>query len=42
MYEKIFSGLEVGGKTLKNRLAMAPLYLGYAGEGGTVSNWSGT
>jgi 2,4-dienoyl-CoA reductase-like NADH-dependent reductase (Old Yellow Enzyme family) len=26
-----------GGKELKNRLTMAPLYLGYAGEGGTVS-----
>jgi 2,4-dienoyl-CoA reductase (NADPH2) len=27
----------VGGKELKNRITMAPLYLGYAGEGGTVS-----
>jgi len=38
MYERLFSPLQVGGPTLKNRLTMAPLYLGYAGEGGTVSD----
>lgn len=37
MAESIFSEIEVGGLTLKNRLIMAPIYLGYAGEGGTVS-----
>lgn len=36
--EHLFSSLDVGGLTLKNRLTMAPLYLGYAGEGGTVSD----
>ncbi len=33
----LFSELTLGKHTLKNRLTMAPLYLGYAGEGGTVS-----
>jgi len=37
MYSHLFSKITVGGKELKNRLTMAPLYLGYAGEGGTVS-----
>ncbi len=37
MHDLLFSGLNVGGVKLKNRLTMAPLYLGYAGEGGTVS-----
>jgi len=37
MYSYLFSELEVGGLTFKNRLTMAPLYLGYAGEGGIVS-----
>ncbi len=37
MYERLFSEIAVGGLTLKNRLTMAPTYLGYAGEGGTVS-----
>ncbi|MFH1981738.1 MAG: NADH:flavin oxidoreductase [Pseudomonadota bacterium] len=37
MYETLFSELRVGGLTLKNRLIMAPTYLGYAGDGGTVS-----
>ena len=37
MYPHLFSRNMVGGKELKNRLTMAPLYLGYAGEGGTVS-----
>jgi 2,4-dienoyl-CoA reductase (NADPH2) len=38
MYTHLFSELKVSGITLKNRLTMAPLYLGYAGEGGTVSS----
>ncbi len=37
MYSHLFSTITVGGKELKNRITMAPLYLGYAGEGGTVS-----
>lgn len=37
MYPHLFSGMVVGGLTLKNRLTMAPLYLGYAGADGTVS-----
>ncbi len=37
MYSNLYSPIEVGGLTLKNRITMAPLYLGYAGEGGTVS-----
>jgi len=38
MYQNLFSEIVVNGLTLKNRLTMAPLYLGYAGEGGTVSD----
>jgi NADPH2 dehydrogenase len=38
MYKNLFSEIKIGGVTLKNRITMAPLYLGYAGEGGTVSN----
>lgn len=38
MHSCLFELLNVGGLRLKNRLTMAPLYLGYAGEGGTVSN----
>lgn len=38
MYDHLFSEIVVGGLTLKNRLAMAPLYLGYAGEGGTITD----
>ncbi len=38
MYTHLFSELKVSGITLKNRLTMAPLYLGYAGEGGKVSS----
>jgi NADPH2 dehydrogenase len=38
MYEHLFSEIVVGGLTLKNRLTMAPLYLGYAAEGGAVSD----
>ncbi|MDY6880643.1 MAG: NADH:flavin oxidoreductase [Desulfatiglans sp.] len=38
MYENLFSEITIEGLTLKNRLTMAPLYLGYAGEGGMVSD----
>lgn len=38
MYKYLFSEITIGGLTLKNRLTMAPLYLGYAGKGGTVSD----
>jgi len=37
MYSRLFSGIVVGGVKLRNRLTMAPTYLGYAGQGGTVS-----
>ncbi len=37
MYTHLFSEFKIKGVALKNRLTMAPLYLGYAGEGGTVS-----
>lgn len=37
MYQHLFSGMTIKGLTLKNRLIMAPLYLGYAGEGGSIS-----
>jgi len=37
MYPYLFSEFTIEGLTLKNRLTMAPLYLGYAGQGGTVS-----
>ncbi|MFH0728594.1 MAG: NADH:flavin oxidoreductase [Pseudomonadota bacterium] len=37
MYVNLFSEIVVGGLTLKNRLTMAPLYLGYAAEGGAVN-----
>lgn len=33
----LFSPLKIGELSLRNRLTMAPLYLGYAEEGGTVS-----
>lgn len=38
MYSKLFSEITIQGLRLKNRLTMAPLYLGYASEGGTVSD----
>lgn len=38
MYSHLFSELTIQGLTLKNRLTMAPLYLGYAGQGGMVSS----
>lgn len=36
-FTNLFSPLKVGKLNLRNRITMAPLYLGYAGEGGTVS-----
>ena len=36
-YKKLFSPVKVNGLRLKNRITMAPLYLGYASEKGTVS-----
>ncbi len=38
MHTHLFSEITIKGLTLKNRITMAPLYLGYAGEGGTVSD----
>ena len=38
MYPHLFSEAQIGGLSLNNRLTMAPLYLGYAGDGGTVSD----
>jgi len=38
MHPHLFSKIDVGGKELKNRLTMAPLYLGYARAGGMVSD----
>ncbi|MFO7986789.1 MAG: NADH:flavin oxidoreductase [Desulfatiglandaceae bacterium] len=37
MYPNLFSPIEIGGIRLGNRVTMAPLYLGYAAEGGAVS-----
>ncbi|MGC8604261.1 MAG: NADH:flavin oxidoreductase [Desulfomonilaceae bacterium] len=37
MYEKLFEPFQIDSLQLKNRLTMTPLYLGYAGEGGSVS-----
>jgi NADPH2 dehydrogenase len=36
-YPNLFKPLKVDGLRLKNRITMAPLYLGYAGSGGKVS-----
>ena len=36
-YKKLFSPLKIDGLRLKNRITMAPLYLGYAAEGGRIS-----
>ena len=36
-FKNLFSPLKIGRLILRNRIIMAPLYLGYAGEGGTVS-----
>lgn len=38
MNTHLFSPLEIGGLRLKNRLTMAPLYLGYAGPGGKITS----
>jgi NADPH2 dehydrogenase len=37
MYSHLFSPLEIDGLKLKNRITMAPLYLGYASEKGKVT-----
>ena len=37
VYPNLFKPLKVDGLRLKNRITMAPLYLGYAAPGGTVS-----
>ena len=37
IYPKLFKPITLKGLRLKNRITMAPLYLGYAGAGGTVS-----
>ena len=36
-YPNLFKPITMKGLRLKNRITMAPLYLGYAGSGGTVS-----
>ncbi len=38
MYPHLFEPLQISGVNLKNRMTMAPLYLGYAGHGGTVTD----
>jgi len=37
IYPHLFNPMQINGLRLKNRITMAPLYLGYAGAGGTVS-----
>ena len=37
MYPNLFSPIEVGGLALKNRITMAPLYVGQANQDGTIS-----
>jgi len=37
VYPNLFKPMKLNGLRLKNRITMAPLYLGYAGSGGTVS-----
>lgn len=37
VYKNLFKPLKIGGLRLKNRITMAPLYLGYAAAGGKVS-----
>jgi NADPH2 dehydrogenase len=37
MHPYLFSSFKINGVELQNRLTMAPLYLGYAAEGGAVS-----
>lgn len=36
-HPRLFQPLKINGLRLKNRITMAPLYLGYAGEGGKVT-----
>ena len=36
-YPRLFQPLELNGLKLKNRITMAPLYLGYAAAGGKIS-----
>jgi NADPH2 dehydrogenase len=38
VYPRLFAAKSIGGLRLKNRLTMAPLFLGYAAEGGRVSD----
>ena len=37
IYKNLFKPLNLNGLRLKNRITMAPLYLGYAAEGGRMS-----
>jgi 2,4-dienoyl-CoA reductase (NADPH2) len=37
IYQNLFKPLNLSGLRLKNRITMAPLYLGYAAEGGRIS-----
>ena len=37
VYQNLFKPLNLNGLRLKNRITMAPLYLGYAAEGGRMS-----
>lgn len=37
VYENLFKPLKINGLRLKNRITMAPLYLGYAAHGGKIS-----
>ena len=38
IYPNLFKPIQIKRVRLKNRITMAPLYLGYAGLGGTISN----
>ena len=37
VYPKLFKPIKLNGLRLKNRITMAPLYLGYAAAGGRIS-----
>ena len=37
VYQNLFKPLNLNGLRLKNRITMAPLYLGYAAEGGRMA-----
>ena len=37
VYKNLFKPLKLDGLKLKNRITMAPLYLGYAAMGGKIS-----